>query len=200
MLTNRYFRFWRPPYGDVDNRVRAIAKNVFGLTTVIWNHDTEDWTLSSTPPGTTPEAIQKNLAKWITGPKNPGLVILEHELSKGSVQAFIDAYPSMKSNGWNVLSVPDALNSPWYFNAANDTGPVVASMDPGMTSQIAGAPITSAAAAAPVTATSAAASAALASASASAKSTANSNSALQLPTPLIAALLSLGFSFLLGGF
>lgn len=30
--------FWRPPYGDVDNRVRAIAKEVFGLTTVLWNH------------------------------------------------------------------------------------------------------------------------------------------------------------------
>lgn len=26
---------------DVDNRVRAIAKEVFGLTTVIWNQDSE---------------------------------------------------------------------------------------------------------------------------------------------------------------
>lgn len=34
--------WWRPPYGDVDARVRAIAKHVFGLTTVIWNHDTND--------------------------------------------------------------------------------------------------------------------------------------------------------------
>lgn len=32
-------RFWRPPYGDVDNRVRAIAKEVFGLTTIIWNQE-----------------------------------------------------------------------------------------------------------------------------------------------------------------
>lgn len=29
--------FWRPPYGDVDNRVRAIAKGVFGMETVVWN-------------------------------------------------------------------------------------------------------------------------------------------------------------------
>ena len=34
-----FFHFQKPPYGDVDARVRAIAKNVFGLTTVIWNHD-----------------------------------------------------------------------------------------------------------------------------------------------------------------
>jgi chitin deacetylase len=30
-------RYWRPPFGDVDNRVRAIAKGVFGLETVPWN-------------------------------------------------------------------------------------------------------------------------------------------------------------------
>ena len=30
-------RYWRPPFGDVDNRVRAIAKGVFGLETVVWN-------------------------------------------------------------------------------------------------------------------------------------------------------------------
>jgi hypothetical protein len=29
--------YWRPPFGDVDNRVRAIAKGVFGLETVPWN-------------------------------------------------------------------------------------------------------------------------------------------------------------------
>jgi chitin deacetylase len=33
-------RYWRPPFGDVDNRVRAIAKGVFGLETVVWNRGT----------------------------------------------------------------------------------------------------------------------------------------------------------------
>ena len=32
-------KFWRPPYGDMDNRVRAIASNVFGLTPIIWNQE-----------------------------------------------------------------------------------------------------------------------------------------------------------------
>jgi chitin deacetylase len=32
-------RFWRPPFGDSDERVRAIAKEVFGLTCIIWNHE-----------------------------------------------------------------------------------------------------------------------------------------------------------------
>ncbi len=32
-------RFWRPPYGDSDERVRAIAKEIFALTMIIWNHE-----------------------------------------------------------------------------------------------------------------------------------------------------------------
>jgi chitin deacetylase len=32
-------RFWRPPYGDSDNRVRAIAQEVFGLQTIFWNQE-----------------------------------------------------------------------------------------------------------------------------------------------------------------
>ena len=32
-------RFWRPPYGDADARVRAIAREVFGLETVVWNSE-----------------------------------------------------------------------------------------------------------------------------------------------------------------
>ena len=32
-------KYWRPPYGDSDERVRAIAKEVFGLKTVIWNQE-----------------------------------------------------------------------------------------------------------------------------------------------------------------
>jgi chitin deacetylase len=32
-------RFWRPPYGDSDSRVRAIANEIFGLTAVIWNQE-----------------------------------------------------------------------------------------------------------------------------------------------------------------
>lgn len=32
-------RYWRPPYGDSDNRVRAIAKYVFNLTQIDWNEE-----------------------------------------------------------------------------------------------------------------------------------------------------------------
>ncbi|KIJ70563.1 carbohydrate esterase family 4 protein [Hydnomerulius pinastri MD-312] len=117
-------RFWRPPYGDSDMRVRAVAKEVFGLTTIIWNQDTEDWSLSDTPPGTTQDKIATQMQTWLSGPKSPGLIILEHELSDLSVQSFIAAYPLMVSNGWKRMSLTqiDGLGS--YQNAINSTSPV----------------------------------------------------------------------------
>ena len=96
-------RYWRPPYGDSDNRVRAIAQEVFGLTTVIWNQDTEDWSLTSAN-GTTLPIIQSSFQKWLSGPKSPGLIVLEHEFSEQTVQAFISAYPVIKANGWITAS------------------------------------------------------------------------------------------------
>lgn len=54
-----------------DNRVRAIAKHIFGLTQVNWNHDTDDWEI---PTGQTSQPeVAKKLNQWINGPKSPGL-------------------------------------------------------------------------------------------------------------------------------
>eukprot|EP00753_Platysulcus_tardus_P020925 PLAT8471.1.p1 GENE.PLAT8471.1~~PLAT8471.1.p1 ORF type:complete len:451 (+),score=-11.89 PLAT8471.1:43-1353(+) len=99
-------RYWRPPYGDMDERVRAIALEVFGLTAIIWNQDTEDWSLTENG-GTTMQAVAQNMQKWLTGAKTPGLIILEHELSAESVQAYMDAYPVMMQNGWQLKSVAE---------------------------------------------------------------------------------------------
>ncbi|KAF9515211.1 carbohydrate esterase family 4 protein [Hydnum rufescens UP504] len=117
-------KYWRPPYGDADNRVRAIAKEVFGLTTVIWNQDSADWELSGS--GISLATVEASLKSWWSGPKSPGLIVLEHELSTGSVQAFIDTYPVLKANGWNIGTIPDVSLDPskaWYQNAFNDTSP-----------------------------------------------------------------------------
>jgi peptidoglycan/xylan/chitin deacetylase (PgdA/CDA1 family) len=82
-------RYWRPPYGDADNRVRAIAFKVFGLTSVIWNRDTADWGLASN--ATTLEKIQDQFKEWLEGPRSPGLIVLEHEIEGADVTAFINA-------------------------------------------------------------------------------------------------------------
>ncbi|KAB5594586.1 Chitin deacetylase [Ceratobasidium theobromae] len=116
-------RFWRPPYGDSDNRVRAIARQeVLGLTTVIWNDDTNDWAITA---GTqTVAGATKILQKAYSGPKSPGLCILEHELSDQSVSVFINTFPLIAQNGWTAKSIPDAVGTSWYLNAEDDTSDV----------------------------------------------------------------------------
>ncbi|KAJ7119121.1 hypothetical protein C8R44DRAFT_878626 [Mycena epipterygia] len=117
-----------PPYGDSDVRTTAIAREVFGLTTVVWNQDTEDWSLTS--GGTTAAAINSSMTKWLTGPKSPGLIILEHELSNQSVAAFVAAYPVMRKNNWNTVSLAQLMgNNASYMNSASSTGPVNAIAD-----------------------------------------------------------------------
>jgi len=128
-------RYWRPPYGDADNRVRAIAKEIFGLTTVVWNNDSEDWTMASN--GTTLPAIQTQMTNWYNGPRSPGLIILEHEITPDDVTAWINMYPLIAAAQggapWVVSSVAGLFDghstgwngNSWYFNSDNDTAPVV---------------------------------------------------------------------------
>jgi peptidoglycan/xylan/chitin deacetylase (PgdA/CDA1 family) len=115
-------KYWRPPFGDSDTRVRAIAKQVFGLETVIWNDDTSDWSL--TTGGTTAQAIHNLFVQWLTGPKSPGVMPLEHEISDQSVQAFIDNYPMIKPNGWKTGSLTRLVGNSTYQNSKDSNSPV----------------------------------------------------------------------------
>lgn len=113
--------YWRPSYGDTDNRVRAIAKHVFGMDCVLWNRDTNDWKIGQSQ---TVEGTRKIMQEWWVGPKSPGILALEHELNKDCVDVFIAEYPAAIENGWQVKSVPDAYGLKWYQNADSNDGPV----------------------------------------------------------------------------
>ncbi|KAH7319548.1 hypothetical protein B0J17DRAFT_724077 [Rhizoctonia solani] len=115
-------RYWRPSYGDSDSRVRAIAKEVFGLETVIWNDDTDDWKIAE--GSQTLNGAIKVLTDAYTGPKSPGLNILEHEQSNTTIRVFTDTYPLIAQNGWQAKNIPDAMGASWYLNAADNAGPV----------------------------------------------------------------------------
>ncbi|KAF5363701.1 hypothetical protein D9756_000624 [Leucocoprinus leucothites] len=120
-------RFWRPPYGDSDNRVTAIAKEVFGLETVIWNEDTEDWSLGS--GGTTLETIAKQMQEWLSRPKSPGLVVLEHEDSDDALNAFIDAFPKVLESGWKFESLARLFGQGQAYQNSNDNNSEVKPYD-----------------------------------------------------------------------
>lgn len=61
---------------------------------------------------------------WLTGSKKPGLIILEHELSNQSVQAFMDAWDLVVSNGWKTTSVAQMGGASAYQNSWSASAPV----------------------------------------------------------------------------
>ncbi|KAL9940283.1 hypothetical protein V8E36_000988 [Tilletia maclaganii] len=129
-LTGRIPRYWRPPQGDADNRVRAVAEEVFGLTAVMWDQECNDWcTLedgSSGCPTTTPGRTQKTINDAIEAatklPKSPGVILLEHDLTTYSIGAFENhAWPGIVSGGWNAQPIGNFPGEQWYANSQNGT-------------------------------------------------------------------------------
>ncbi|KAK0536271.1 hypothetical protein OC834_001251 [Tilletia horrida] len=117
----------RCPYGDVDNRVRAIAEELFGLYHVSWNHDTNDWCVSQSEtsacpgenPGSSVDNIQTYIDTTMAGPKSPGVIMLEHELSDRTVGLFEEhTWTGISKNGWKHANIGELAQKPWYANAA----------------------------------------------------------------------------------
>ncbi|KAI1316393.1 chitin deacetylase [Mortierella claussenii] len=82
--------YWRPPYGDVDNRVRNIATQL-GYKTSIWtlDFDTNDWNI---PAGSaTPQSVIDTFKTWLTKipTMSTGFIVLEHDLFPQEVNVSI---------------------------------------------------------------------------------------------------------------
>lgn len=126
-------RYWRPPYGDSDMRVRSIALEVFGLETVIWNsecaifscspngYETHSFASSADWSATSPQQIVDTITGYITGPKTPGLVLLEHTNSAITIGGFMTVYPAIVANGWAFRSVMDVANDDTIYQNANSS-------------------------------------------------------------------------------
>jgi len=113
-------KMWRPPYGDVDDRVRAIAA-AMGLTTTIWTRisptstfDTGDYEIA----GDTVSASEV-LANWDIISQNAtqigtGFILLEHDLFQQTVDIATGYIlpDALALNEFNIVPVIDCLNMP----------------------------------------------------------------------------------------
>ncbi|KAI9633101.1 chitin deacetylase-like manno protein MP98 [Dioszegia hungarica] len=102
---------WRPPYGDIDNRVRMIAAGL-NLTTVVWSEDSSDWSLDS---GTPQSKIDANYQGFIDKQKsgqyaNFGPVVLSHELSAATINEALKFLPSLKAAFTHLVPIATAYN------------------------------------------------------------------------------------------
>ncbi|ANZ74725.1 BA75_01440T0 [Komagataella pastoris] len=82
-------KWYRPPYGGIDNRVRSIARQ-FGMQAVLWDYDSFDWKLESVPPQRTESEIYSDVQKWRHKTWSPAGLILEHDGMPKTVNAGIE--------------------------------------------------------------------------------------------------------------
>ncbi|CEP19641.1 hypothetical protein [Parasitella parasitica] len=97
---------FRPPQGDVDDRVRAIAYQM-GMRTVLWDEDTQDWNLLYNKEGSlSRKEANGYFETWIknykTGKDKSGHIVLEHELNPETVELSISWLPKLKQT-FNVV-------------------------------------------------------------------------------------------------
>jgi hypothetical protein len=105
---------WRPPYGDVDDRVRSIAWQM-GMTTMIWDRDTNDWDMPGDGGGNlSPKTVDGYFEGWVDERTNgtdnkQGHIVLEHELNNSTVSMAEKWIPTLQKT-FNLVSIHQCMN------------------------------------------------------------------------------------------
>lgn len=102
-------KWFRPPYGGIDNRVRGIVRQ-FGMQLVLWDYDTLDWLLVADANKHDREVINGILLyKRNNGGKG---LVLEHDAAKRTVDVGIKIHRAI---GSNQLTVPQCVGGIDYI-------------------------------------------------------------------------------------
>ncbi|KAL1922518.1 uncharacterized protein VTP21DRAFT_10057 [Calcarisporiella thermophila] len=108
-------KYMRPPYGDIDDRVRALMVSM-GLRVVIWNRDSFDWKLQTKQ--ITLAEIDGNFTQWVqeTPAADKGFISLEHDHSKDTVDIAIKHLPAL-SKVTKFVKLSECLNDPNIYQS-----------------------------------------------------------------------------------
>ncbi|KAF5346815.1 hypothetical protein D9757_013492 [Collybiopsis confluens] len=112
---------WRPPYGDVDDRIRSIAHGL-GLTTIMWKYDTADASVDGKT--ITDQTVINNYNNFINQAKNgsfssTGAILLTHELNNFTMSEAVTFYPQLKSVFQHIAPVGVTLNKTQPYVESN---------------------------------------------------------------------------------
>ncbi|KIK61470.1 carbohydrate esterase family 4 protein [Collybiopsis luxurians FD-317 M1] len=112
---------WRPPFGDVDDRIRAIAEGL-GLRTIIWQYDSFDWEQAT--GNVTAQQVYQNYDNFIQRAENGtfssgGSIMLTHELNNFTMQTAVSMYPQLKDAFKYVVPIGVALNKTQPYVESN---------------------------------------------------------------------------------
>ncbi|KAI8978123.1 hypothetical protein BDB01DRAFT_763903 [Pilobolus umbonatus] len=126
---------WRPPYGDVDDRVRAIAWQM-GMRTYLWDQDSYDWNMYISPGvgRLQPNVIDGYFEQWIKnrmsgGDSKRGHITLQHENSNVTVMMAEKWLPRLQTT-FRLMPIHKCLNDPspyweesWVYPTLDNPNP-----------------------------------------------------------------------------
>jgi hypothetical protein len=104
----------RPPFGDIDDRIRTIAQ-ALNLTSILWQSDSDDWRINTGTPPVTSAQIDANYQNVINGVNNGtynerGTIMLTHELNNFTMSEAIKWYPMLKAAFSKLVPIASAYN------------------------------------------------------------------------------------------
>ncbi|KAK9768258.1 chitin deacetylase [Basidiobolus ranarum] len=103
-------RYLRPPFGEVDDRVRAVVE-AMGYKVLMWNLDTLDWKFWQTNASAIGDSINQNLAS--TANPTRSWVTLMHDIYSASVSQVPGMIRTAKSMGLELQSAGQCLGDSW---------------------------------------------------------------------------------------
>ncbi|TPX65474.1 hypothetical protein SpCBS45565_g05170 [Spizellomyces sp. 'palustris'] len=121
-------RYWRPPCGDVDDRIRAIA-DALGYRTILWStspdRDSTDANVDDHSASSTQKLLEI-VKTWFVG--QPGFISLEHDISTFTSGLAIQILDAIKQMGpgfpLKMMPIGTCMNEPFYrSNDATSTVP-----------------------------------------------------------------------------
>lgn len=99
-------KWYRPPYGGLDDRVRAIAR-MFGMQAVLWDHDSFDWQMEIVPQQRTRKQIYGDVYRWA---EQGGGLILEHDVYGSTTNVGAEISRIIGPDQMTVAQCVDGLN------------------------------------------------------------------------------------------
>ncbi|KAI8357647.1 hypothetical protein B0O80DRAFT_424644 [Mortierella sp. GBAus27b] len=129
-VTGLTMKYVRPPYGDTDNRVREILRQM-GYTTVIWSAgwDTNDWRMLQNQVQEweivqnfdTHLAARDNIKSALGQPAGP--VTLEHDLTNATIGLSKKLIPKAIEKGLKPMSLAQCLSDVTPYQRGSRLGP-----------------------------------------------------------------------------
>ncbi|KAF9924138.1 chitin deacetylase [Linnemannia zychae] len=121
-------RYMRPPYGDIDNRVRFVLKKL-GYAIVDWGGDTfdsNDWKTPEVSKSSVVSHLEKSIATYAHSPNNTsGFISLEHDLTDETVAVAKSLIAYGKQHNLQIMSVAECLHDASPYGVANNIAVVV---------------------------------------------------------------------------